>query len=73
MDYTKILFDKYGTLNLTTDHTSEITGRSVASLELDRRTGQGIQFKRLGSATNSPVRYPVAEISKWLNAVEKVL
>ena len=73
MDYTKLLFEKYHTINLTTQQTSETTGRSIASLELDRRTGQGIRFKRLGSATNSPVRYPIAEISKWINAVEKVL
>ena len=73
MDYTKLLFEKYKTMNLTTPHTSEVTGRSIASLESDRRAGEGIQYKRLGSATNSPVRYPIAEISKWLNAVEKVV
>ena len=73
MDYTKLLFEKYSTFNLTTKQVSEITGRSTASLEADRRSGQGIQFKRLGAAINSPVRYPLAEVSKWLNAVEKVL
>ena len=73
MDYTKLLFEKYNTFNLTTPQTSEVTGRSVASLESDRRAGEGIQFKRLGSKPNSPVRYPLAEVSKWLNAVEKVL
>ena len=73
MDYTKLLFEKYKTFLLTTQHVSEVSGRSVSSLESDRRRGEGIQYKRLGSASNSPVRYPIAEVSKWLNSVEKVL
>ncbi len=73
MDYTKILFDKYGTALLTVKQTSEITGRSVASLEADRRNGTGISFKRVGGKYNSPVRYPLHELSKFLNSTEKVL
>ena len=73
MDYSNILFEKYGTALLTTKQTCEVTTRSVPSLESDRRAGEGIQFKRLGTKPNSPVRYPIAEISKWLNAVEKTL
>lgn len=73
MDYTKILFDKYGTALLTVIQVSEITGRSIHSLEADRRNGEGISFKRVGGKFNSPVRYPLAEVSKYLNDVEKVL
>ena len=73
MDYVKILFDKYGTALLTVKQTSEITGRSVASLESDRRNGSGISFKRVGGKYNSPVRYPLHEVSKFLNSTEKVL
>ncbi len=73
MDYAKLLYEKYETANLTTKQTSKVTGRSIASLEQDRRTARGIQYKRLGDAINSPVRYPVAEISKWLNAIEKTI
>ena len=73
MDYTKILFDKYSTALLTVKQTSEITGRSVASLEADRRKGEGISFKRVGGKSNSPVRYPLHEVSKFLNNTEKVL
>ncbi len=73
MDYSKILYDKYGTANLTTKQTSEVIGRSVASLEADRRNGVGISFKRVGGKNNSPVRYPLHEISKFINNVEKVL
>ncbi len=73
MDYTKLLFDKYQTALIRTQQVSEITGRSVASLEADRRNGEGIPFKRLGGKANSPVRYPVHELSKFLNSVEKVL
>ena len=73
MDYTQMLFDKYKTFNLTTPMTSETTGRSIHSLASDRRAGVGIQFKRLGTKPNSPVRYPIAEVSKWLNAVVKTL
>ncbi len=72
MDYSKILFDKYGTALLTAKQLSEVTGRSVPSLELDRRKGEGIPFKRLGNKSNSPVRYPIHEISKFINSVEKV-
>ena len=73
VNYEKILFDKYETANLTTKQTSEVVGRSVASLEADRRAGEGISFKRLGNKDNSPIRYPLHEISKFLNNVEKVL
>ena len=72
MDYTKILFEKYGTALLTAKQTSEITGRSVASLEADRRNGSGIEFKRVGGKGNSPVRYPLHSISKFLNSVEQI-
>ncbi len=73
MDYSKILFDKYGAAALTTPQTSEVTGRSVASLEADRRTGIGIEFIRLGGKPNSPVRYPLHAVSKFLNATERVM
>ncbi len=73
MDYTKILFDKFGSALLTTKQVSEITGRSTFSLEADRRHGEGIEFKRLGSATNSPVRYPLHSVSKFLNSVEQIV
>lgn len=73
MDYSKILFDKYQTALLATKQVSEVTGRSVASLEADRRNGIGISFKRVGGHDNSPVRYPLHEVSKFLNNVEKVL
>ena len=73
MDYAQILFEKYNTALLTTKQVSEITGRSVASLEADRRAGEGISFKRVGGKDNSPVRYPLHEVSKFLNQTEKVL
>ena len=73
MDYTQLLFDKYSTALLTTKQVSEVTGRSVASLESDRRKGEGISFKRTGNAENSPVRYPLHEVSRFLNTTEKVL
>ena len=73
MDYTKILFEKYSTALLTVKQTSEVTGRSVASLEADRRNGTGISFKRVGGKYNSPVRYPLHEVSRFLNSTEKVL
>ncbi len=73
MDYTKLLFEQYGSALIKTQQVSEITGRSVASLEADRRNGEGIPFKRLGGKINSPVRYPLHELSKFINSVEKVL
>ncbi len=73
MDYTKILFDKYSTVLLSTKQVSEITGRGVHSLEADRRAGEGIEFKRVGGKYNSPVKYPLHTVSKFLNETEKVL
>jgi len=73
MDYTKILFETFGTALLTAKQVSEIIGRSVASLEADRRNHEGIGFKRVGGKYNSPVRYPIHEVSKYLNATEKVI
>ncbi len=73
MDYTNILFEKYNTALLTAEQVSEIIGRSVHSLTADRRNSTGIPFKRTGNSDNSPVRYPLHEVSKFLNATEKVL
>lgn len=73
MDYTQMLFDKYQRALLTTKQISEVTGRSIHSLINDRRNGTGISFKRTGNAENSPVRYPLHEVSKWLNRNVKVL
>lgn len=73
MNYEKMLFEKYGTVLLTAEQVSEIIGRSVHSLTADRRNGTGIGFKRTGNSDNSPVRYPLHEVSKFLNATEKVM
>lgn len=73
MDYTKILFNKYGTVLLSIKQVSEITGRSIHSLESDRRAGEGIEFKRVGGKYNSPVKYPLHAVSEFLNDTEKVL
>jgi len=73
MDYTDLLYKKYETALLKTEQVAEVTGRSVASLEADRRAGEGIAFKRVGGKANSPVRYPIHEVSYFLNCVEKVL
>ena len=73
MDYSQILFDKYQTALLTVKQVSEVTGRSTYSLEADRRAGEGISFKRVGGKFNSPVKYPLAEVSNYLNQVERVL
>ncbi len=73
MNYEQILFEKYGTALLSAEQVSEVIGRSVHSLTNDRRNGTGISFKRTGDAENSPVRYPLHEVSKFINATEKVL
>ncbi len=73
MDYEKLLFEKYGTALLTVGQVSEITTRSVHSLTADRRNGTGIPYKITGSADNSPVRYAIHDVSKWLNNTIKVV
>ena len=73
MDYSKILFDKYGAVLLTAEQVSETIGRSVHSLTADRRNKIGIPFKRTGDSDNSPVRYGIGDISTWLNQTEKVV
>ena len=73
MDYSKILFEKYGTAMLTPEQVSEIIGRSTFSLERDRRNGEGIPYKRIGGKPNSPVRYPLHEVSRYLNSIERTV
>jgi phosphosulfolactate phosphohydrolase-like enzyme len=73
MDYTNMLFNKYGTALLTAKQVSEVTTRSTHTLTADRRNGTGIPFKRTGDSDNSPVRYSLHEVSKWLNQAEQVL
>ena len=71
-EYTKYLADKYGLL-MTAKQVQDATGRSVRSLEVDRRNKTGIPYKRLGTAPNSPVRYPCAEVAQWISETEKTL
>ena len=73
INYGQILFEKYGTALLSTKQTSEVIGRSVLSLEADRRNGTGLEFKRVGGKPNSPVKYPVHVIAKYIEATEKTL
>ncbi len=68
-----MLFDKYQTALLNPKQVSEIIGRSVYALEADRRNGEGISFKRVGGKQNSPVKYSIHEVSKYINDCEKVL
>lgn len=71
MDYERLLFEKYGAMLLTAKQVSEVTGRSVFSLGNDRRNGTGIAYKRTSSADNAPVRYPIGEVAKFLQQVER--
>ena len=71
-ELTQILFDKYGAMP-TTEQTSEITGRSKASLELDRRNGENIPYKRLGNKPTSPVRYVLTDIIAWMSDTTKTV
>lgn len=73
MNYENLLLEKYGTAILTADQVSEVTTRSVHSLTVDRRNGTGISYKRTGNSDNSPVRYAIHEVSKWLNQSMKVV
>ncbi len=73
MDYTQTLFDKYNTALLTAKQVSEVIGRSVASLESDRRNHTGIPFKRVGGHDNSPVRYSLHEVSNFINDCEQTI
>ncbi len=68
-----MLFEEYGTALLTAKQLSIVIGRSVKSLENDRRFSKGIPFKRVGGTPNSPVRYPIHEVSKFLNEVERTI
>lgn len=72
MNYEQMLFEKYGKVLLETEVVSKIIGRSIASLEADRRNKTGIPYKKLSDADNAPVRYSLHEISKWLNESVKV-
>lgn len=64
--YTELLFAKYGTLALTEEQTAEVVNRGKHSLTRDRQSGKGISFVRQGDKPNSPVRYPIDEIAKYL-------
>ena len=71
MDYTKILFEKYQTALLTPKQLSEVLGRSVYALEKDRKAGIGVPFIKAGEKPNSPIRYPIHEVSKYLNRTNR--
>ncbi len=69
--YEKLLFDRYGVVLLNTMQVSEVVGRSIASLENDRKEGRGIPFMKVGDKKNSPCRYRLHDISNYINAEVK--
>ncbi len=51
----------------------KVVGINLILARADRRNGSDISFKRVGGKYNSPTRYPLHEVSKFINNTEKVL
>lgn len=62
---TKLLFDKYGKIQLTTEETSEILGRKKKTLETDRTEARGLPYSKC-NGLRGQVTYSITAIAKHL-------
>ena len=66
-ELSSLLFDKFNSLTLTTEQTSQATNRSVISLQRDRRNAEGIPYTKLGrNAGSDKALYNVMDIAKHI-------
>ena len=66
-DIASLLFNKYGSVTLSTENTAEATTRSTISLTRDRASGIGIPYMKLGAGSGSDrVMYSVYDIAKFI-------
>ena len=66
-ELSSLLFDKFNSLTLTTEQTSQATNRSVISLQRDRRNATGITYTKLGAnAGSDKALYSVTDIAKYI-------
>lgn len=63
-DMFQVLFNQYGTMNLSKKQCSKITGKSISKLESDKRLGIGISYKQETDVSN--VYYPLQNIVEYL-------
>lgn len=61
----KILFEKYGKIQLTTEETAEIVGRKKSTLETDRAEARGIPYSKC-NGMRGQVMYSITAIAKHL-------
>lgn len=62
-----LLFQKYGSLNLTREQTAESIGSSTATLDRIRKAGLGPKYHKDGvSSKNGMVRYPIDSVVDYI-------
>jgi len=66
MNLLEILYNKYGTVQLTPKQAAEATNRSVFSLRDDRKAGIGIGYIKIGKGRSGKIYYPLQEIVNFL-------
>ena len=67
MNLLEILFNKYGTVQLSPTQTAEATKRSIYSLRDDRKAGIGIGYIKIGKGQSGKIYYPLQEIVNFLD------
>lgn len=62
-----LLFQKYGSLNLTREQTAESIGSSTATLDRIRKAGIGPKYLKDGiSSKNGMIRYPIDAVVEYV-------
>lgn len=66
MNLLELLFNKYGSAQLTPDQAAEATNRGIYSLRDDRKAGIGIGYIKVGKGQSGKIYYPLQEIVNFL-------
>ncbi len=61
-----VIYSKYGSLILTRKQVADTLGKSVATIDRWKKQGLYLEYKKLGTAKNSPVEYSIDTIVNYI-------
>lgn len=61
-----MIYNEYGTLLLSRMQTAKVLNNSTATIDRWRKKGLYLEYKKLGKAKNSTVKYPIDTVVNYI-------
>lgn len=61
-----LIYQKYGALLLSRKQVANILGKSVATIDRWKAQGLYLEYKKLGSAKNAVIEYPIDTVVEYI-------